>query len=155
MVWTDITAALIAAGKRIPYTLFNLYARNDEAGLEAPFQVDFAAVTGTGVTHPTFTSTKYQMQVRVPKGAKTLRGTLELKTTAGTGYIRATLNATNADADPSTASTTYATVSLLWSDISSMRDTEQTLLFKLSNSGSGNTTSAQSIDRATFWWGYD
>lgn len=153
--WVEIASGDVDAGSRADTTLFAAYKQRDEAGADKPFQVDFAETSQTGNTHPTFGAVIITRKLWVPSDAKTLRITLEMKVSAGTGYLRGILSATNCDADQSTASTSYVEKTLTWTDISALRGTAVDLTFKVSADTSGRTTYAKSVDRITARWGYD
>lgn len=153
-VWQDIAATETDANSAVPYTLVDKMRVRHESLAEHPWQLDFAEVSQSGNTHPTFGSVLVTIPVRVPAAAKKLTVVLELKVSAGTGYVKGTLGSTDS-AEASNGFTTYTALGFAWSDISAMRGTNQDLKFRVSNSAGGNTTFIRSINRATASWSFD
>ena len=152
--WVELTAADIASGKPLPYTLFDKFADRDEALVDQPFRVEFAEVSQSGNTYPTFGAALVTRRIWVPASAKTLRITLKLKAGAGTAYVRGTMQGINSD-EQSTTSTTYVERTITWTDLSSLRSTIGSLTLHVSNSASGNTSFLLSDDLIAARWGFD
>lgn len=150
--WVDIVTADVDSGSGLAYTIGTDLKQRDEALVEQPFQLEFTEQATASTSYVTAVSKR----VRVPRGAKTLRCTVELRTTnaAHTASLKGTLSATDSD-EQTTVSTAYVTRTITWTDISALRGTEVTLAIKLKISDGASQARSQSVDRITGWWALD
>lgn len=153
--FVDIAASRIDAGSPAATQLFADLAQNDQSAAENVHQVYFTSIGQSGNTYTTYGAALVTRREFVPQAAKKFRITFYLKTSAGTGYVKATLGGIACDAEQSTTSTTDVEVTLTWSDVTSLRNSLNSLVFTVSNSSGANTTTIRSDDIIAARYSYD
>ena len=150
--WVEIAATDVDSASGLAWTVGRDLKQRDEANADQVFQVEYTEQ----LTGSTGYVTAVTRRVKVPSSAKTLRGTVELRTTnaAHTATLKGTLSATDSD-EQTTVSASYVDKTITWTDISALAGTEVDLLIKIKISDGASQARTQSVNRVLFRWGRD